>query len=274
MTRASLAGRLATIARDLPAGHLATWAEVLRNAERPHALVEAALIDARPGYALGAAAAALVGAWRTEAPELPGTAIALALETAAEVASDQERQRSTIVESGPTTDAVPVRLTREVAIDVIRAARSSVLLVSFAAYGVAEIVSELAAAGRRGVTIDLVLETTVEEGGTLTAGTTSAAVFRELEGTARFWHWPRHNRPVVGGSRAALHAKVIAADESMALLGSANLTDRALAYNIEVGVVLREDDAVRRLVRHFRGLMAQPGGQLRPLEAGLDGGRT
>ena len=189
-----------------------------------------------------------MGAWRTEAPELPGTAIALALETAAEVASDQERQRSTIVVSGPTTDAVPVRLTREVAIDVIRAARSSVLLVSFAAYGVAEIVSELAAAGRRGVTIDLVLETTVEEGGTLTAGTTSAAVFRELEGTARFWHWPRHNRPVVGGSRAALDAKVIAADESMALLGSANLTDRALAYNIEVGVVLREDDAVRRLV--------------------------
>ncbi|WP_093889588.1 phospholipase D-like domain-containing protein [Streptosporangium canum] len=67
-----------------------------------------------------------------------------------------------------------------------------------------------------------------------------------------------------GGSVSALHAKLVAAGEDVALLGSANLTDRALANNLEVGVVLRDPDVVRRLVRHFRALMRPQDGPLRP----------
>lgn len=93
----------------------------------------------------------------------------------------------------------------------------------------------------------------------------AAAAFDTLRGRARFWHWPQHQRPVMGRSRAALHAKLIAADRQVALLGSANLTDRALAFNIEIGVVLREPDAVRRIVGHFRGLMDAENGPLRRL---------
>ncbi|MEU0516451.1 phospholipase D-like domain-containing protein [Streptosporangium sp. NPDC006007] len=61
-----------------------------------------------------------------------------------------------------------------------------------------------------------------------------------------------------------MHAKVVAADEDVALLGSANLTDRALAHNLEVGVVLRDPDVVRRLVGHFRALIRPQDGPLRP----------
>jgi putative cardiolipin synthase len=261
----SLAGRLAMIARELPAGHVIAWADVLRSAHGPYPDVEAALIDARPGYTLGAPAARLIDTWRRDAPTLPGAALALALLSAAEVVAHQEQQRSTVVVSGPTTDAVAVRLTREVVIDVIRAAESSILLVSFAAYGVGEVVRELTAAAARDVEIDLVLESTIGEGGTLVGDAGGVEVFRELEGKARFWHWPQRHRPVAGRSRAALHAKLIAADDRMAFLGSANLTDRALAHNIEIGLVLSERDAVRRLVRHFRGLMSATHGPLTPL---------
>ncbi|MFF5186765.1 phospholipase D-like domain-containing protein [Streptomyces sp. NPDC000345] len=48
---------------------------------------------------------------------------------------------------------------------------------------------------------------------------------------------------------------MIAADRHTALLGSANLTDRALSDNIELGVVLRDPYLVEPLVDHFRWLL-------------------
>jgi hypothetical protein len=257
-----LAEELATLGGELAEGHVAAWVEVLRRAPGPNRVVEAALIDARPGVALGSMAARLISAWRRTASDLPGLAVALALETAGQVHVVRETQRSTIVVSGPVSDVVPVRLTSEVAVEIVREATAALLVVSFAAYGVAEVVAELAAAADRGVRIDLVLETMADDGGTLSGTLGAAAAFRALEGKAKVWHWPQRHRPVVGQSRAALHAKFIAADERAVLLGSANLTDRALVHNLEVGAVLREPQAVQRLVRHVRALMHPELGQL------------
>ena len=72
-------------------------------------------------------------------------------------------------------------------------------------------------------------------------------------------------RPAIGASRAALHAKLVAADERVALLGSANLTDKALALNLELGVIIRDPEVVRRMVRHFRSLMRPGVGVLQSL---------
>ena len=52
-----------------------------------------------------------------------------------------------------------------------------------------------------------------------------------------------------------LHAKLSAADRHTALLGSANLTDRALSDNIELGVVLRDPRLVGPLIEHFHWLL-------------------
>jgi cardiolipin synthase C len=57
---------------------------------------------------------------------------------------------------------------------------------------------------------------------------------------------------MIGASRAALHAKLVAADERVALLGSANLTDKVLADNLKLGILIRDHDVVRRIVCHFR----------------------
>lgn len=60
-----------------------------------------------------------------------------------------------------------------------------------------------------------------------------------------------------------LHAKVIAADRHTALLGSANLTDRALSDNIELGVVLRDPRLVEPLIEHFHWLLTPENNVLR-----------
>lgn len=264
MTTDRLATALADIAGALPAGHVSAWAAVLGRSTRPSSLVEARLIDASPGFAAGARAARLIAAWRREAPDLPGPALAVALQSAARVHEKSAQQSTSVVVSGPTTDAVPVRLTSAVAVEIVHGAIHSLLVVSFAAYGVAEVVAALDQAADRGVSIDLVLESTAEEGGTL-HGPSGAAAFDALRGKAQFWYWPAHNRPGVGASRAALHAKLIVADRRVALLGSANLTDKALANNLEVGVILRDPDVVRQITRHFAALMDAGAGALEPL---------
>ncbi|MBJ6639529.1 phospholipase D family protein [Streptomyces sp. DHE7-1] len=86
----------------------------------------------------------------------------------------------------------------------------------------------------RGVHVDLLLE----------ESTQASAAFAALPGRVRVWHRV--------GSSGVLHAELIAADRHTALLGSANLTDRALSDNIEFGVVLRDPHLVEPLVDHFR----------------------
>lgn len=259
-----LASVVAEVAAELPPSHLAAWCQVLRGASGPTRSVEAELIDARPGYALGGVARRLATAWRRA--DASGEAVALALQAAGLVCREHAAQASRVVVSGPMSDAVPVRLTSQVALRVVHEASDSLLVVSFAAHGVAEIVTEVAAAAVRGVRVDLVLETSVDDGGTL-SGPGAATAFQALKGksSVRFWHWPEAHRTVAGHSRAALHAKLIAADQRVALLGSANLTDKALDRNLEIGVVLREPAAVRSLVRHFRALMRPGVGPLEPV---------
>lgn len=207
----------------------------------------------------------LLDAWRTHAPELHGAAVALALSSAAQVHQQVAARRTELVITGPTSPSVPVRLTSSVVTEVIRGARTSLLVVSFAAYGVAEVISELTAAVGRGVHIDLVLESSADDGGALRGAGGASATFARLRNRATFWHWPAARRPQAGNSRAALHAKIIAADGRTALISSANLTDRALSSNLEVGVVLHDPDVVQRLVEHFTALMSQTAGPLEPL---------
>jgi phosphatidylserine/phosphatidylglycerophosphate/cardiolipin synthase-like enzyme len=260
--RRDLAGALAVLARRLPPAHVAAWARVLRDTPVLDAGVEARLIDAKSGFAIGGSAALLVDAWRAADPRLPGPAVALALETAALMHAECASHRSDVVVSGPVSDSADVRLTSSVISEVIRECRDSLLVVSFAAFGVADVVRELERAAKRGVRIDLVLEGTAEQGGTLHGTHGASAAFESLREHATFWIWPAARRPAVGASRAALHAKLVAADERVAFLGSANLTDKALAYNLELGVIIRDPEVVRRIVSHFRSLMNPGSGPL------------
>jgi cardiolipin synthase C len=269
-----LAAVIAELAGRLPPGHVAAWAQVLRSVPQLDVrtdtkLTEARLIEARPGFAIAGIATRLMAAWRTADPPLPGAAIALALESAALVQADLAARRSDVVVTGPSSDSTAVRLTSSVISELIHDCKKSLLVVSFAAFGVADVVHELEKAAQRGVQIDLILESTADQGGTLHGPVGASTAFETIRRDATFWIWPAGRRPVVGSSRAALHAKLIAADERVALLGSANLTDKALASNLELGVIIRDPDIVSRMVRHFRCLMEPGAGPLEPFHRNL-----
>jgi putative cardiolipin synthase len=134
--------------------------------------------------------------------------------------------------------SVTARLTSGVAVEVIRSADTSLLIASFAAHGARDVVTEVARAIDRGVRVDLLLE----------ESTQASAAFAALPREVRVWH-----RVETSG---VLHAKLIAADRHTAFLGSANITDRALTDNIELGLVLRDPLIVEPLIDHFHWLLA------------------
>jgi phosphatidylserine/phosphatidylglycerophosphate/cardiolipin synthase-like enzyme len=71
--------------------------------------------------------------------------------------------------------------------------------------------------------------------------------------------WPAAERP----QGAALHAKVIVVDDRIALVGSANLTSRAMEANLECGILIRGGPQPRAIRDHISGLFAA--GRLRRL---------
>ncbi|WP_169316729.1 DISARM system phospholipase D-like protein DrmC [Actinacidiphila oryziradicis] len=249
---------LSGLVASLPGTHLTAWIRVLRTTDAPDELTESRLIAAHPGADLGPRAALLLSSWTATDPQLPGTALALALEAVSNrYEQDLASHHVDIAVSGPISDTVPVRLTASVAIEVIRSATSTLLVTSYAAFGIQEIVNEIRAAADRGVSVDLVLETARCAGGKLYGEIDGRNAFHELRFHAdvHLWQWANDERRGPGGQRGSMHAKVIAADRGTVLLGSANLTDNAYNDNLEIGAVIRDPTAVANLVDHFKALM-------------------
>ncbi|WP_405858793.1 DISARM system phospholipase D-like protein DrmC [Streptomyces sp. NBC_00090] len=264
-TAPSLPEVLSGLVATLPATHLAAWISVLRTVPAPDRRTESLLIAAHPGVGLGPRAGLLLSAWRSTDPQPPGSALALALEAAGNrYEQDLATHHVEIAVSGPVSDAVSVRLTSSVAIQVIRAASTTLLVTSYAAFGIQEIVSEIRAAADRGVSVDLVLETARASGGRLHGDGDGRTAFHELRfhPDVHLWQWANDERHGPGGRRGSMHAKVIAADRNTALLGSANLTDNAYSDNLEIGAVICDPSAVASLVDHFINLMHSADGPL------------
>ncbi|GHH64068.1 hypothetical protein GCM10017673_06070 [Streptosporangium violaceochromogenes] len=163
--------------------------------------------------------------------------------------------------SGPSSDEIPVRLTGSAVVEVIRASRTSLLVVSFAAFGVSEVVRELVRAAERGVRADLVLEDTAEDGGTLRGGVAASAPFEALRPPATFWRWT--DRPGAA-ARCPRCTRRWSPRTRGPRWSAARTSPTALTRNLEVGVILRDPDVVRRLAGHFRALTRPRNGSLRP----------
>jgi phosphatidylserine/phosphatidylglycerophosphate/cardiolipin synthase-like enzyme len=212
---------------------------------------------ANPGYRQVAAA---LCAWWRERPSLAGAHLALMVDAcAAACAIEHEREVLDAVVTGPASAHVSLRQTRAVLHELIERAQRDLLIVSFAAYKVEELVQALAAAAARGVQCRLVLETAVDSAGRLSHD--AAQAFDSLGGRVSFFTWPADQRPA--GAGAALHAKVVIADARVAFITSANLTGAALEHNLEVGVLVRGGSVPARLHEHFLALMAS--GVLQPV---------
>ncbi|MFE5920882.1 DISARM system phospholipase D-like protein DrmC [Streptomyces sp. NPDC056468] len=233
---------LAALSERLPQGRIAALEHVLEMADGPDDVLVSRFVAAQTAAGLAHQLTEITRVWRAEAPAMTGAALALALATAR---SHPRPRPAQVVISGPVGASVPARLTSGVAVEVIRSATTSLLIASFAAHGARDVVAEIGRAVDRGVAVDLLLE----------ESTQASAAFAALPSGVQIWHRV--------GATGVLHAKLIAADRHTALLGSANLTDRALSDNIELGVVLRDPRLVEPLIEHFHWLLIPENNVLR-----------
>lgn len=178
--------------------------------------------------------------------------VALALACAIDVAETIRREQSIeIVWTGPDTVTVPMRRSAAVLLELVDHAKSEVILLSYAAFKIADLLSALTRASERSVDLHLVLESDRESGGRLSKSADLA--FEKLRGRAKFYVWPAEQRSL----GAVMHAKCVVADGENALITSANLTEHAIDINIELGVLIRGGDVPARLRSHLIDLMGE-----------------
>jgi phosphatidylserine/phosphatidylglycerophosphate/cardiolipin synthase-like enzyme len=222
---------------------IAALADTCAPLGEPSSTITASMAGA--GVAATEAVAKLCAAW-SASPGLTGAGVALALRTALQARQLADQRRARPVWTGPGAVGEQ-RLTAAVIHDLLASAHERVLLVSFAAYTLPEIAGDLHAAAERGAAVDVVFET--EDDNVSYHG--PSAPFANIPGLTR-WRWPKELRP----DGAALHAKLLVIDGRRALVGSANLTHRALNENTEAGIVTDDERLAAALESHVRHLMA------------------
>lgn len=197
----------------------------------------------RAGFGLSGDAARhygeLIAAWANCSDRQPATNVASLLCGAAHaVAAERRRQQVELVWSGPKTVSSTLRSTGPALLELIRSARESVYLVTFAAYKVPEVAEALADASRRNVRLVFVLETDTASGGKVDFDPLPHLA-GELANAVEVYVWPVAERARDGrGRHGTLHAKFAVADRHRLLVSSANLTEFAFSLNVELGVML------------------------------------
>jgi phosphatidylserine/phosphatidylglycerophosphate/cardiolipin synthase-like enzyme len=189
----------------------------------------------------------LAAAWRNT-PGVTGAGIALALRVGLQARREADACRAKPVWTGPGAVGAQ-RLTANVLHELIAGATQRVLLVSYAAYTLSEVASDLQSAAHRGCKVDVLFETEEDSAGKYDGP--GAAAFAHVDGIAR-WRWPAATRP----AGAVLHAKLLIIDGRRALVGSANLTRKALTANLEAGMLVNDPSVAGSLENHVRALIA------------------
>lgn len=161
-----------------------------------------------------------------------------------------EENQTELVLTGPTTPFVATRRTERVLLDVISSAQSELFIVSFVAHERPSILKALKKTADKGVQVNIVLESSVESGGTLESD--QFIGLKVALPDAIFYHWTGRDGEFSGGK---VHAKIVVSDKKFAFLTSANLTGHAMERNIEAGALFRGGDTPRDVARHLRGLI-------------------
>lgn len=194
--------------------------------------------------------------WQQNVPDLSPNAVALALR-AANAMDDHHRlrQQLELVWTGPMPGTSVFRRTDQALLELIKLARSNIFLVTFAAYKVPDIASELIKAARRGVEIILVLESAQQSEGKVTVSAIDG-LGPELAKSASIYVWPMEERGKnAQGKHGSLHVKCAVSDAKAALISSANLTDYAMNLNMELGLLVKGGNIPIDLDMHLRTLI-------------------
>ena len=248
--------RVCKAAERLPVGVIHAFCTVLEGLpdDASHATRAASVAGVGPASARGALAK-LVERWNIDAPTLTPSAVAFVLRAADATGAHHRKQRPEIVWSGPKTAEVPVRRTDQALLQLIEGATESLLVVTFVAYKVPAIRAALVAAVERGVSVQLVVESSEHSAGK-TSFDAVDALGDDLTSRVACYVWPLEKRKKdAQGNTGSLHVKCAVADDSQLLVSSANLTEHALELNMELGVLIRGGPVPARVGAHFRTLV-------------------
>jgi phosphatidylserine/phosphatidylglycerophosphate/cardiolipin synthase-like enzyme len=191
---------------------------------------------------------------------IDGTAVAYAVKLAAQAESSVSRPD--LVWSGPEVRGLHARDTRPVFEELVGGAQTSLWISSYTYYDGPKAFEVLT---RRmdqvpGLQTTLLLNIKRDWGDTRP----SDELVRRFADALWSDDWPGVRRPdvfydprslLVDSGRAVLHAKAVVADEAVAFVTSANLTEKAFEDNIEVGVLSRDRALATSLSKHFRVLI-------------------
>ncbi|MXW23875.1 MAG: hypothetical protein F4Z96_04320 [Chloroflexi bacterium] len=257
-----MTGAIVEAAIRVPEDLLLRGAMAIEGAPQWSAHTQSALLNAIPAAHYREQASNVSREW-SRTPHVAGASVAAAMRAAAATAVATRSEHATsLVWTGPGTEVTGLRSTRAVLSTLVANARESLVLVSFASYGVAELTSSLAAAITRGVEVVLVLETPDDPGASLDFDPTHP--FEPLKEAARFYRWPLEAREAFFAATARLHAKCVIADRSSLLVTSANLTSAGINDNIELGVLIEAGPLPDRLSRHLELLIEEGALELVP----------
>lgn len=167
-----------------------------------------------------------------------------------------------LVWSGPKVPGVPVRDTPKVFDELIRTARRSLMVCTYAYFDGPQVFAQLAKRLDEAPSLRLTLLLNIQR----RRGDTSASDQLVRRFTEQFWRrdWPGSARPSVyydprsldmEGPGGVLHAKALVADDATLFITSANLTDAAQTRNIELGALIRDRTVAMSAVGHFQGLI-------------------
>ncbi|MDO9053439.1 MAG: DISARM system phospholipase D-like protein DrmC [Gallionella sp.] len=191
----------------------------------------------------------LIDAWRNTT--VSSDEVASMLLAASHVFIKASTEQSTeLVWTGPTTPSVSARRTEQALLQVINTAKSTLFITSFVAYDVSGIVKALNEASNRGVSISMLLESSMDHGGSINIDVIGK--MKTLVPPAKLFAWQDKTEPFIDGR---VHAKVAVADGAVCFITSANLTGHAMEKNMEAGVLITGGHIPRLLDQHLCSLI-------------------
>jgi len=191
----------------------------------------------------------------TDVSALQGDDLGFALMVAgASAQSAKEAESIEVVWTGPETGMVPTRRTDQVVMELARESRAELWLMSYVFVRADDVIAELERAANRGVAVNVALESSVEEGGTLNFSGFDSLSRRLPQAT--LFEWPADQRPRNESRNiGSQHAKCVVRDREALFVTSANLTDHALSLNMELGLLVRGGNSPEHVADHLQALV-------------------
>ncbi|MCP9876859.1 DISARM system phospholipase D-like protein DrmC [Cyanobium sp. A2C-AMD] len=236
-----LLAKAAQVACELSADQTEALAYEIGIAERARPILQVA------GLAAPSSVGELCDLWVQDST-IDGARLAYALRCAARaVKTVSSYEKVELIYTGP--DASSLRSTPQALLEVIRAARRKLWIVSYLmGPGMDPVLSAIHERSEAGVRVKLLIDhrhsSYAKTRFRLTQHAPAVGVFI----------WPDEKRQIEGGDFASLHAKCAVADGQRAFVSSANLAGYAMDHNLEVGYLVTGGSTPRILEHHLEEL--------------------